>query len=73
MYLGCFQREFAETSLVVQWLRTRLLTQRTWVPSLVRELRSPHGRGQLSLSTTTRKNQSATTKTQHSQNQKQKI
>ena len=45
MYLGCFQREFAETSLVVQWLRTRLLTQRTWVPSLVRELRSHMAEG----------------------------
>ena len=45
MYLGCFQREFAETSLVVQWLRTRLPTQRTWVPSLVRELRSHMAEG----------------------------
>ena len=32
------------TSLVVQWLRMHLVMQRSWVRSLVRELRSPcHG------------------------------
>ena len=45
MYLGSFQREFAKTSLVVQWLRTCLLIQQTWVPSLVRELRSHMAEG----------------------------
>ena len=46
------------TSLMVQWLRICLAMQGTWVPSLVRELRSHRATklatGQLSLQVTTR-------------------
>ena len=35
-----FNKIVLGTSLVVQWLTVHLLVQGTWVPSLVRELRS---------------------------------
>ena len=54
--LGIILSEISQTgtSLVVQWLRIHLPMQRMQVQSLVRELRSQHSVGQLSLSTGTR-------------------
>ena len=38
--LYLIKKSISGTSLVVQWLRIRLLMQRTWIWSLIRELRS---------------------------------
>ena len=45
--LSQLKKQTRGTSLVVQWLRIHLPTQRTWVQSLIQELRFPHAAGQL--------------------------
>ena len=51
---GCGQkRNFKGTSLVTLWLRICLAVQETWVPSLIRELRSLHAMEQVNLHATT--------------------